>query len=275
VYGSAISFEYGDFLTVADNVFEPDSASVGDPTRYFRGNSGYLIDSGLYGDSRNASFRFINNKVHKFGNEGKLKCSGLINVIGWREVYIEHNLFTNNSCPASFFSGEYGFNPEYEENIYISNNTFVDVNRLYGAVLHTGNIAGKNHTTYFVNNILVNVDSIIGDYTLDNYIGSNAFVYTENNLLFESERDKIVTDRMLVDGNGFQVSPDIIGDPQFDDIANGVYTLKASSPAIDAGTVPTAGDMGIVYDGEPLYLDGDLDGVITPDIGAFEFNPLP
>ena len=275
VYGSAITFEYGDFLTVADNVFEPDNASVGDPTRHFRGNSGLLIDSGLYGDSRNASFRFINNKVQYFGGEGKLSCNGLINVIGWRDVYIEHNVFTNNSCPGSFFTGEDGINTDYEENIYISNNTFVDVNRLYGPVLHPGNTPGKNHTTYFVNNILVNVDSIIDSSTLDSYIDSNVFVHTENNLLFESERDKIVTDRMIIDGNATQLSPDLTGDPQFDDKENSVYTLKADSPAIDTGAMPSAGNMGVVYDGEPLYLDGNLDGVITPDIGAFEFNPLP
>lgn len=275
VYGSAISFKYGDYFTVADNVFEPDSASVGDASRYLLGTSGNLVNSGLYGDRRNASFRFINNKVQDFGSEGKLSCNGLINVIGWRDVYIEHNVFTNNNCPGSFFTGEYSINTDYEENIYISNNTFVDVNRLYGPVLHTGNTPGKNHTTYFVNNILVNVDTIIGNSTLDSYIDSNAFVHTENNLLFESERDKIVTDRMIIDGNATQLSPDLTGDPQFDDEANSVYTLKADSPAIDTGTMPTAGDMGVVYDGEPLYLDGDLDGVIMPDIGAFEYNPLP
>ncbi len=275
VYGSAISFENGDFLTVANNVFEPDNASVGEGTGSLGTSTGMLVDSGLYGDRRNASFRFINNTVHSFGIEGKLTCSSLMNVIGWREVYIEHNVFTNNNCNGPFLSGENAISSDYDESIYISNNTFADVKRLYSATLYPANTPTKNHTTYFVNNILVNVDSIFTDSMLDQYTKNNAHIYTENNLLFESERDKIITDQLIIDGNGVQLSPDINGDPQFDDEANGVYTLKVDSPAIDTGVIPTAGDMGVVYDGEPLYLDGDLDGVITPDIGAHEFNPQP
>ena len=53
-------------------------------------------------------------------------------------------------------------------------------------------------------------------------------------------------------------------DPRFSNPANGVYQLSSSSPAIDAG------DPNLLYE---FLGDGDNDGIIRIDIGAFEYVP--
>jgi hypothetical protein len=54
-------------------------------------------------------------------------------------------------------------------------------------------------------------------------------------------------------------------DSLFVDAANGDYQLSAGSPAIDAG------DPSLVHE---TFYDGDNDGIIRIDIGAFESKPL-
>ena len=64
-------------------------------------------------------------------------------------------------------------------------------------------------------------------------------------------------------------------DPMFTDPGNGDYSLKAGSPLIDAGqtTLPAAGSLD--YPGNPRACDGNDDGTIQRDIGAFEFRSDP
>lgn len=54
-------------------------------------------------------------------------------------------------------------------------------------------------------------------------------------------------------------------DPLFSSPENGAYQLSSGSPAIDAG------DPNLLHD---LYYDGDNDGVVRIDIGAFEYVPV-
>jgi hypothetical protein len=65
---------------------------------------------------------------------------------------------------------------------------------------------------------------------------------------------------------------DLLGvDPGFVDPASGVFLLQQSSPCVDAGArafFPSGVDAG----GNPRFLDGDLDGVMVLDIGAYEYG---
>ena len=64
-----------------------------------------------------------------------------------------------------------------------------------------------------------------------------------------------------------------VGDAGFVDASNGNYHLLPASTLIDSGdpTVP----QGLDFDGNPLVVDGNGDGIARRDIGAFELQPTP
>jgi hypothetical protein len=64
-----------------------------------------------------------------------------------------------------------------------------------------------------------------------------------------------------------------VGAAGFVNAAGGDYHLVAGSPLIDAGDPATA--QGLDFDGNPLVVDGNLDGTARRDLGAFELaRPL-
>ena len=72
----------------------------------------------------------------------------------------------------------------------------------------------------------------------------------------------------------------ITGHPLFMDMAAGDYRLSEVSPCIDAGTNLIAMNVGYTYDptdilGNTRFIDGNFDGRVAWDIGAYEFNSYP
>ncbi len=73
----------------------------------------------------------------------------------------------------------------------------------------------------------------------------------------------------VTDGGG-----NLDDDPLFVDAANGDLRLQFDSPAIDSGT-NAAVTASFDLDGNPRLVDGDWDGTVTVDMGAYEFDLCP
>jgi hypothetical protein len=71
----------------------------------------------------------------------------------------------------------------------------------------------------------------------------------------------------LPDGVG-----NISADPLFVNAAAGDFRLRPDSPCIDAGTNGLA-LLATDIQGLPRVMDGNDDGIVTVDMGAYEFNP--
>lgn len=59
----------------------------------------------------------------------------------------------------------------------------------------------------------------------------------------------------------------------FRDVSENDYSLKASSPCIDAGSTPDGAEGGFDLAGNARVLDGDNDGTSAIDIGCYEYDP--
>lgn len=63
-------------------------------------------------------------------------------------------------------------------------------------------------------------------------------------------------------------------DPGFVDAAGGDYRLRAGSLCVDAGdSVPVSGSVDLR--GDPAWVDGNGDGAVRADLGAYEYQPPP
>ncbi|MBR1921141.1 MAG: PKD domain-containing protein [Kiritimatiellae bacterium] len=59
----------------------------------------------------------------------------------------------------------------------------------------------------------------------------------------------------------------------FRDVSENDYTLKASSPAIDAGDAAAGAESGFDLAGTARVIDGDGDGTAKIDMGCYEYDP--
>jgi hypothetical protein len=73
------------------------------------------------------------------------------------------------------------------------------------------------------------------------------------------------------DGSITETNLSNVGDAGFVDAGGGDYHLLPSSPLVDAGDPASA--QGLDLDGNPLVADGNGDGSIRRDMGAFELQP--
>ncbi|MBA52985.1 MAG: hypothetical protein CMK89_00880 [Pseudomonadales bacterium] len=236
---------YGSDVLIENNIFEHN------------GSGGGVESWGIHNITiRNNIFR--NAKAHDYG------CIA-ISLGGDGSYLIENNLILNTECVAMDVS-RYGNNSEVEVTHVVTNNTIV--NNQAGIV---DTIAYEGSNFVYQNNILAG--NIIGIRIRDPYpriddVLPDTLQPIRNNIFFDN-LDNVLVDSSLnlefqEDGTNIYLSP------LFVDEAASDYEQSPESPAIDAGR----SELAPVSDFRGLMrpLDGDGDGFMDIDIGAYEYQ---
>lgn len=261
VAGSAVLFTKGQNLTIADSVFQP-------PVGGGHQTAGLVVG--------NRTYRLINNRISGFGVGEGGKCTQLINLDGFRRVFVQHNIFHNTDCLGVVgIHYPHSYSGQGSEHL-IGNNTFV--NNTSVVYISGRQIMARVRVE---NNIVVNSDTLIKNVFRENGFHSTGGLTTSRNLIYDSEREAFLTGTLLsVNGYSYDLT-DLSFDPAFEDKAAGNFNLSPSSPAIDQGADPQLFEyattyvtqLKMPYDAEITAIDGLLDGNAVIDPGAFEFTP--
>jgi hypothetical protein len=196
-------------------------------------------------------------------------------------AWIERNTFVANTCDNQFTSGVVSFvngsSPHIINNIFINNPC-----RAINMSLPAGSAPVIAHNTIMQNRVGVRVDARVVTFAhlyANNIVTGNGvglqvdFLSAgheprwHNNLVFKNSTNYSgIADQTQLNGN-------ISSDPMFVPIKDD-FRLQRRSPAIDAGTLSIPGLPPTDFAGRPRVVDGNLDGLALPDLGAYEFIPL-
>ena len=107
---------------------------------------------------------------------------------------------------------------------------------------------------------------------------TNCILWNDGTELLDYDNNANITVRYCCIQDGWPGEGNISDDPRFADAANGDYRLLLDSPCIDVGSNNAAQEIHHDLDGNCRIWDGDGDGMIRVDMGAYEFDsilPLP
>jgi parallel beta-helix repeat protein len=175
---------------------------------------------------------------------------------------IVNNVITRNSAGCG--GGVYWAIPDEHPGPKLFNNTIVDNNAPLGAGIYA---SGWNHQVVITNNIIVETDAQTALFCTNLRGGvlpliSFNDVFAPQGLLYGGQ----CGDQTGVNGN-------ISVDPLFLNAATEDYRLQSISSVIDAGDNATSGPFyGIDKTGSPRFVDGNEDGNVVIDMGAYEFG---
>jgi hypothetical protein len=191
------------------------------------------------------------------------------------DIYIHDNLM--HSSPSATFYAQSGFS----YNIYIWNNIIFDSSH-FGK--NRGNIdIMRGQDIFLWNNTFHNVGSEAQGISMINLWG-NTSVESSNNIFHSVNGQNFISNdgsfRSINDlyyGNnapsdsGITILNPITAEPRFNNMANHDFHLQSNSPAIDAGSSNVSLLVTWDYDSNVRPMDGDNDGSVKYDIGAYEF----
>ena len=259
------------------------------------GNGGTVVDIGPGGEISGFTIT---------GGEGTFGCGTEVHGVGTRiarNIYdsnqpggatfatiwgnvsspvIEGNLFRNNGCDEQHLSAVITFVNDSSPRII--NNVFVDNPcRGINMTLPTGPAPQIINNTLVGNRAAIHVDVRVP--TELQVFRNNVIVGNAIGLECVFGGDFPIWDHNLVYDNGVNYTgiPDQTGvagnlsvDPAFADRPGRDLHLTMGSPAVDVGAAALAPDMD--FDGLPRPIDGDADGQLEFDMGAFELGlPTP
>jgi len=161
--------------------------------------------------------------------------------------------------------------------IEIINNTFVNNNH----AIHLERSKNRGNVN-FANNLFVGSPTVISVAEKFSETSPVITVVREDNYLIAKWYQNVVYSneqaptKLPDQGWNFTVVENVLNvDPLIEKSISGTYVLNQQSPVIDAGTpLQTFSFQGRDYDPwVPGWMkDGNLDGVVLPDIGAFEYS---
>jgi hypothetical protein len=144
-------------------------------------------------------------------------------------------------------------------NIYFTNNTVTE-NSVETPGRYAGGIFmdGAAYTNIYNNIIWFNLASVGGDI----YLGHSGSIYS----VYNNNYSDIFSPAWTDFGDNIDQYPFFRGSSD--------YSLQSISPCIDEGinSISTLPSTDII--GYPRITDGDMDGILTVDMGAYEFSPI-
>jgi len=186
------------------------------------------------------------------------------------DIYIYNNLIVNTNQVGTA-SAKYALHLEAVggvRNFYIYNNTFYNSSSSAGG---TSILAARGHTggqalVSSQNNIYFNTDGQ-ASYLYSNHAGGSV-IYSVNDLFFGAG-----TPEMYPGDPDFNYTSTITGlDPLFVNPAAYDFQLQAGSPAIDSGVSSVGSVVSSDYYGEGRPMDGDGSNTAEFDIGGVEYT---
>jgi hypothetical protein len=190
----------------------------------------------------------VNNSAYSQG--------GGISMFNQSDALIAQNIIANNSAGSG--GGVYWLVPSGARGPLLVNNTITGNSSIKGSAIFADGFDGQ---TVLLNNILTAHADHVAVYCGD--FDSSLPIFRFNDAISDSG---IAYAGTCSDQTGFNGNFSL--NPLFRDAAAGDYHLKPGSPAIDAATFHS--EAQVDADGVARPVDGDGNGVVAYDLGAYE-----
>ena len=208
------------------------------------------------------------NYIHDYQQAGSAHNDG-IQAPSCTNITFRYNVFKNNGM--HIFLGDYAWGSQSCNGITINHNViYNDTNGgSYNAIVFKGTNTGGSYTNKIENNVfnLRGQGSVfyLADSPAPGCCNNVANGYFRNNIVYNSPVGNVSfyshSNNLYYNVSGPSETGRLTTDPLFTDITNNNYTLKALSPAINAGM-----NLGYTIDFSGLSITS------TPDMGAYEYN---
>jgi serine protease len=230
-FGAGVMLTFGTSPTITRNIFR-DNAQGG-------GGFGAAIGG-------NASSPVVERNMFLANTCDTQFLSGVVAFVNASSPLVINNIFKGNSCRAINMALPGGNHPVVANNTIVQNSVGIRVDARFGSGhLYANNILVGNGVGLFV----------------DSPGGGHEPIWT-NNLVFDNTTNYSgIADQTGMNGN-------ISSNPLF--ISIRTFQIQRGSPAVDAGTLSVPGLPTTDFAGKPRVVDGNGDGTVLPDMGAYE-----
>ncbi|PKO15700.1 MAG: hypothetical protein CVU39_09250 [Chloroflexi bacterium HGW-Chloroflexi-10] len=230
----------------------------------FSGNTANIDGGAMFNDGTDggASSPILNN-VSFSGNSANNFGGAMFNygTDGASSPILNNVIFSGNTADtggAMYNFGVQGASSPILNNVTFSGNLAANKG---GAMFNNGSVGGASSPT--LNNVILWSNTALAGSQLYN---SDASITLTTSLVEGGIGGAgIYNDNSTVTDWGGNLADD----PMFVDAANGDLHLKYGSPAIDTGTNAVI-SLTTDLDGNPRFVDGDWDGSVIVDMGAYE-----